>query len=708
MTQRNYRIGVDTGGTFTDSVLLDDTGALKVFKTPSTPHDPAISLMDSLIIMAESEHMGLEDFSRSVEIIIYGTTVATNAVLTRNGAKTGLLTTEGHRDVLAIRTGEHGPLFHTLFRPPEPLVERRLRLPVKERVNVLGEVLLPLDLKSVEEQIEKLIKEDIKALTICFLHSYMNDSHEKIVKEIVQKRMPGIFLTVSSELLPQMREYNRCSTCVMNSYVGPIMSSYIQSLKRRLAEVKYQGTFLLMQANAGVITPDAAQREPVRTTLSGPAAGPLAGRVYTTPNGWNDYITVDMGGTSFDVSIIQQNEPTTVSEANFGGYRIAIPMVDVGGIGAGGGSIAWIDAAGMLQVGPQSAGADPGPACYGRGGEKPTVTDADLILGYLNKDYFLGGRLPLSYDKAAEALERHIGKPLGMSIEEAAYGVFRVVNTSMSLAMREVSIERGLDPRNFVLIAAGGAGPVHAAAIAGELEMPVILIPKYSSIFCASGMLFTDLKYDFVRGYVEFFSALNEKKFKALFDEMEAEGRDRLRRAGVPKERIEFIRSCDMRYFGQITEVEVTMTRGEIDSFDLSPMISRFHEKHNKLYGYDLRDMRFDNELVACRVTAIGKTEKPVLKEQPLQSADCSECCKGARNVYLPSEKRFKEIKVYNGDMMGFGNKIIGPAVIEQNNTSILVLPEYNLVCDRLGSFVMYLKSVEDKLRQEKKGILPI
>ncbi len=686
-----WRLGVDVGGTFTDFLLADEDGNAQIHKTSSTPQDPSIGLMNGLAELADLKGLGLLDFVSQIELIVHGTTVATNAVLTETGATTGLLTTEGFRDALEMRRGIREELYNNKYTAPRPLVPRRLRLPVRERIDYAGQAVVPLHKDSVYEAARAFRKQGVQAVAICFMHAYANSEHEQVAAEILTQEMPGAYLSPSSQLLPQVRFYDRVSTAVLNSYVGPILSSYLASLTEKLAGAQFRGVLLVMQSNGGVTSPGVVAKSPVNTLLSGPAAGPIAGVFYSSAQGYDDCITADMGGTSFDAALVKNRAPLVVTDGQINRRLIALPTLAIHTIGAGGGSIGWVDDGGLLRMGPRSAGASPGPVCYGRGGELPTCTDADLLLGYLNKDYFLGGRMRLDYDRAARAIEEHIARPLGLDVVEAAAGMYRLINVNMASGIREVSVKRGFDPRDFPLVVAGGAGPIHAAMIASELEMPLIIVPRESSIFCAAGMLLSDLKHDFVRTYHSALDEVDADRFRELFDEMAEEGERTLRAEKVPSERVSFQRSCDVRYVGQYHEVNVPVEGHEARQADTASILRRFHAAHDRLYGYSLPDT--PAELVNLRLSALGRTQKPRFREQGYCGEDSSGALKGRRMVYLPSAKRFAEVDVYDGERLGHGNRIVGPAIVEQLTTTVFVSPEYNVMCDRLGSYTLYLKA---------------
>jgi len=479
-----YRIGIDVGGTFTDFLLTSEDGSSEIYKVLSTPDDPSIGLMEGLAEMARDKKISLEDFIKKVSTIVHGTTVTTNAVLTRRGAKTGLLTTKGLRDALEMRRGIREEQYNNRYTNVESLVPRYLRYPVKERLDYKGDVVTKLDKSDVLKAASFFKKEGVEAVAICFMNSFTNSQHESVAAKIIKEKLPDCYLTVSSEFLPSIRFYDRISTTVLNSYVGPILSRYLKSLIKKLKDIGFEGILLIMQSNGGVVSPQMAIDRAAVTLLSGPAAGPVAGIEYIAVQDWNDCLTIDMGGTSFDAALIKDRRPLVTTEGEINRLRISLPMLGIVTIGAGGGSIGWIDEGGLLRMGPQSAGSKPGPACYDRGGQLPTCTDADLILGYLDKDFFAGGKIPLNYEKAVKAVKEKIAEPLEMDVVEAAAGMYQVINVNMASGVREVSVKRGHDPREFPLVAAGGAGPVHACLIARELEIPVIIVPRESSIFC--------------------------------------------------------------------------------------------------------------------------------------------------------------------------------------------------------------------------------
>jgi N-methylhydantoinase A len=686
-----FKIGVDVGGTFTDFLLMDESGNSEIYKILSTPEDPSVAVMEGFADMAGSKGLSLDAFLEKVEIIVHGTTVTTNAVLTGNVSKTGLLTTKGFRDALQMRRGVREELYNNRYLPPPPIVPRYLRIPVEERVDFTGKMVKKINLAHVDEGIRKFKEHGIESVAVCFMHAYANDKNEVAAAERVRDRLHGVYLSVSSKILPQIRFYDRVSTTVLNSAVGPILKEYLLNLTGTLTREGFKGILLIMQSNGGVTSPETVTEIAASTLLSGPAAAPIAGIAYTALHGYGSFITIDMGGTSFDTAMIKDSTPMVTTDGKVSRYALALPMMEINTIGAGGGSMAWIDEGGLLRMGPKSAGARPGPVCYGLGGEEPTCSDANLILGYLTADYFAGGKMHLHYRAAEKAIQKKISQPLNMSLVEAAYGMCHIMNVNMASAIREISVQRGYDPRDFLLVCAGGAGPIHAAMIAQELEIPKILIPKESSIFCAAGMLISDLKHDFVRTYHTIFSkeAMDLSKFFSLVKELEKIGDLVLSAENITPERRTVRFSMDLRYLGQYNEVNVTVPAEDIHSFNQEAIKKAFHSHHDRLYGYSLKQEGREVELVNIRMTAIGVTEKPAFRKEALRSADTSDCLKGKRPVFIPSVKEYIEVGVYDGDRMRYGNALKGPAIIEQVNTTIFLPPGWELVCDEYGSFLL-------------------
>ncbi len=701
------KIGIDVGGTFTDFLVSRPGADPQVHKVLSTSADPSVGLINGLKEIAESMEVPLTELAAGIETIVHGTTVTTNAVLTLTGARTGLLTTSGVRDALEMRRGVREEQYNNRYTNVTPLVSRPLRRPVRGRLNYRGEVLEPLHLEDVERAIETFKAEGVEAIALCFMNSFANPAQEQEAARLVRERLPGAYLTVSSEFLPSIRFYDRVSSTVLNSYVGPKLSRYLERLGSRLREIGFGGVLLIMQSNGGVVTPEVARDHSALTLLSGPAAGPRAGLSHVRAQGHDHCITVDMGGTSFDAALVRGGTPVVVTEGEINRYRIALPMLDIVTIGAGGGSIAWIDEGGLLRMGPQSEGADPGPACYARGGTLPTCTDADLVLGYLDADFFAGGRIRLDREAASSAIEEHVAAPLGLSVEEAAAGMYQVINTNMAQGVREVSTKRGIDPREFPLVAAGGAGPLHACMICEELEIPLFIVPRESSIFCAAGMLWSDLQHDFVSSFVSPLEQIDWDRLNAVITGMIEKGTRLLAAEGIPEPRRRFTLRLDCRYVKQYHEVSFPVAVEAARHGDADAIAAAFHVEHKQAYGYSLEDDLVSVELINVRVRAVGLTEKPANAEEPYAGADAAATLKGHRVVYVPQERASRRVPVYDGHRTRHGNHIAGPALIEQVNTTLLLTAGSDCICDKHGSFVVYRKGRQRHLSPALQELIP-
>jgi N-methylhydantoinase A len=692
------KVGIDVGGTFTDFLVTDSEGRVQVGKVLSTPQDPSIGLLQGLEELAKERGRSLAEFAGEITTIVHGTTVSTNVVLTRSGAKTGLITTEGTRDALEMRRGIREEQYNNRYTNVPPLVPRSLRLPVRGRLDHAGHEIEPLVIADVERSVERLKDEGVEAIALCFMNSFANPEHERKAAEIVRARHPEAYLSLSTEVLPSVRFYPRVSTTVLNSYVGPVLSRYLESLIQRLQGTGFGGVLLIMQSNGGVVAPEIARDRAAVTLLSGPAAGPSAGITFAEPHGYRDCITVDMGGTSFDAALVRDGQPLTVTEGEVNRYSLALPMIDIVTIGAGGGSIAWLDEGSLLRVGPQSAGADPGPASYGKGGTEPTVTDADLVLARLAPGFFAGGRLPLDAQAARAAIEERIAGPLGLTAAEAAAGIARVVDSNMAAGVREITIRRGYDPREFPMVVAGGAGPNHACAIAGELDLPLFMVPRDSSIFCAAGMLMTDLKHDVVKSRIVRLSEISREELRAEAEALAERGRAILREENVPEARIRVLVEAEMRYVRQYHEVSLPL-------FPLDDVEQRFHGEHHRLYGYSLAEEQTPLELINLRARAIGTTDKPELRAVDMDSPDASHALKNERPVWLTEEKGFRQVSVFDGHELRPGNRVSGPAVVEQRNTTLFVDAAFDMVVDPVGSFVVYRRGKEALLPSSVQGV---
>ena len=699
------KIGIDVGGTFTDFFLVKDGEAPLIHKTLSTPEDLSIAVLEGMKDLAGMMEpaMSPENFAKELDTIVHGTTVTTNATLTRRGAKSALLTTKGLRDALEMRRGIREEQYNNRYTNVVPLAERYLRTGVGGRLDRNGKELEPLSKQDILDAIELYKKEGVEAISICFMNAFANPEHEQAAAEIVRQELPDAYLTVSTELLPSIRFYERVSTTALNTYVGPILSHYLGQLKNRLKDIGFGGILLIMQSNGGVMSPEIAERKPAQTLLSGPAGGPGAGLIYAQAHDQNKCLTVDMGGTSFEASMAVDS-PIMVNDGEIDRHRIALPMLGIHTIGAGGGSVGWIDKGGLLRMGPESAGADPGPVCYQKGGVKPATTDANLVLGYLNPSFFAGGKIELNINAARAAIEEHIAKPLNLSIEKAAAGMYRIACNNMAQGVREITIKRGFDPREFPMIVAGGAGPIHSCLICNELEIPFQIVPRESSILCAVGMLMGDLKHDFVRTFVSPLKTVDWDKLRGVFDEMSVEGASMLSEEGIDPANQEFYLKFDCRYLKQYHEVSFVMPNDIVEKRDADAVAKAFHAEHNRLYGYSLDELDVAIEIINVRVQAIGQTDKPVFQEIERVAEDPSTALKGERSVYLPETQEFAEVPIFDGHKLQYGHKVSGPAMIEEVTTAIFVSDSFDCIVDQLGSFVLYRKGREDLVEGTLKG----
>lgn len=680
------RVGIDIGGTFTDLFVVEADGTGKIYKSPTTPHDPSEGLLAGLSKAAKANGESLEVFMAGITTIVHGTTIATNAVLTGQGAKTGFVTNEGFRDLLNMRRGIRERQNDSKYGPPAPLVPRDLVGTVHGRIDATGTELVALDEVGVREVAAHFRETGVESIAVSYLWSFLDPSHEQRTAEILAEELPGRFITLSSDVLPQIRAYERHSTTTLNAFVGPKLRGYLANIEKKLTDRGFAGTLLIVQSNGGVMSPQVASDMAVNALMSGPAAAPEAALQYARRHGSQNVITVDMGGTSFDVALVRDGEPLLTSDSEIGGYRVALPMLDIHTVGAGGGSLAWVDSGGILRVGPQSATANPGPACYGRGGTNPTSTDADLVLGYLNPTMFGDGAFDLDVEAARSAIMDKVGTPLGLDLLTAAEGIFRVVNATMAEAINEVSVKRGYDPREFTLVVAGGAGPIHAVAIAQELGIGQVIVPRESSVFCAVGTLLTDLKHMYARTFVSDIAGLEVDKVSAVFREMRTEALDTLRSEKVQEQDIELAFSADLRYIGQFDEIEVELAFDEsLTEEDLFKLVADFEAHHEALNGYSMPGEQ--TELINLRLTALGRTDKPVLQDDEPAGADPQAAAKGPRLAVFGGEQI--EVPTFDGLALRRGNYVAGPAIIEQPTTTVVLVKGYGLTVDAQGNYLI-------------------
>ncbi|HSE86342.1 MAG TPA: hydantoinase/oxoprolinase family protein [Candidatus Binatia bacterium] len=670
------RIAVDIGGTFTDLVAIDDQGQIYRSKSLTTPDDLARGIQDCL--NAAKIQVSKASF------FVHGSTVTINAVLERKGARTGLITTQGFRDVYEIGRGNRPEGYNLFFKRPVPLVSRDLRMEVEERLYATGEVLKPLDEPSASKTVQTLKAAAVESVAVCLLHSYANSVHEERLGQLLRQQFPEAYVSLSHEILREFREYERTSTTVLNSYVGPIVNRYLVSLEKGLGDAGFRGTFRVMQSNGGVMSAETAKKMPVTMMESGPVAGVIAAAHIGESLDCHHIISFDMGGTTAKASLIKDFHPEVTSSYYVGGYvsghPMMLPVVDIVEVGNGGGSIAWIDAAGGLKVGPQSAGAAPGPACYGQGGSEPTVTDANLIVGRIDPEYFLGSGIRLQRVKAVEVITEKIAKPLGLSLEEAALGILTIANFNMSLAVRAVSVEKGYDPRDCVLVPSGGGGALHAMTIAKELSVPRVIIPRMPAYFSAFGMLVADLKHDYVQTFVRELSATTGTELADAFAALEKSAIETLTEEGAGKQQIVLRRFLDMRYRGQEYTLPVPLTEDLRAITDFGAIRARFDELHQEHYGHSA-----PNEpvmMVNLRLSALGRFENQLPLTWAYQDGDQGE--RGKRPVIFDGQQSLL-CPIFLRDGFKAGDRLDGPAVIEELGATILLYPGDKMQVNEFG-----------------------
>ena len=684
-----YRLGIDAGGTFTDFVLADKSGQVRLFKALSTPQDPTQAIRNGLGLITEELGVSAEHIISNCDLCINGTTVGLNALIQHKGAKTGLICTAGHEDSLEIRLGhkEDGYRYDPEYPPATMIVPRYLRRGVAERVLSDGTVRTALNEDDVRAACELFLSEGVETVAISFVWSVLHPDHERRAAEIVRQMMPGAILTLGSELYPQVREYTRTSTAVVNAYLAPIMKRYVDAVDAYFRALGAKQPVRYYQSNGGLAIGQAMTDRSVYAINSGPASAPAAGQYVCAPFGKTDVITVDMGGTSFDITLTKDGVTNINKNIDFLRYRIGVPMIQVETLGAGGGSIGWIDEMGLMQMGPQSAGSDPGPACYGQGGTEPTVSDANLVLGYLNPDGLVGGRLPLDAKLAREAVKSRLADPLGLSVERAAYGMFTIVNANMVNGIRRVTVERGYDPRDFVLVGAGGATAAHITALAEEMGIGTIVLPKLASGLCAFGQIISDVKYNYMAtAPLRLDNDEAYAKIDSLFNEIEAQGIAHLKDDGFAKKDIDIRRSLDMRYVGQVHECTVDIGTFKVDAKSIEKIKEAFHKRHEQLYTYSERHSTV--EVVNIESTVYGRVEKPkrmaIAKGKPVANA-----LKAHREAVFSADGKRVRTPVYDGALIGAGARIAGPAIIEEVTTTIVIQPGWVAALDESGSYLI-------------------
>ena len=672
-----FTIGVDVGGTYTDLVATDETGRTIFAKSPSTPADQSIGVMAGLAELARRLGVTRANMLAATDRFVHGTTVATNALLERKGAKIALLTTQGHRDVVEMREGLKPDRYDLRTPPPEPLVPRERRFGVRERLKASGEVLIPLDAGSLDAAIAAIKQSGATSVAVCFLHSYLNPVHELAAVEHLARELPGISVSRSSDVLPQIKEYERVSTTIVNAYVEPVVRRYLTSLEQRLTEAGFTGSLFVVLSHGGMAPVEEAARLAAATVLSGPAGGISGCRRCADMLGIPDLVAFDMGGTSTDISLISEGRVSLSADGGLDGERIALRSLDIASLAAGGGSIASVDRGGVFRVGPQSAGAVPGPAAYGHGGVAATVTDANVVLGYLDARAFMGGRRPLDVAAAEAAIDR-LAEALKINRIEAAAGVVRLINLKMADGIRLMTVRRGVDPRRYALLSFGGAAGLHAVELARALDIARIIVPTTASVLSAWGMLTSDLRYELSRTHFETSSRSTADEVRKIFAELETRASERLR--GWFDGPITVERSAEMRYGEQIFEIDVPLDGIELERPSLIADIeARFHARHEELYTYASPEQEV--VFVNARVAAIGQVEVPEAEARGIAAASTS-APRARRTIFLGA---WREVDVYPLDDLRPGDQLVGPAIIEAETTTVLINEADALVVNALG-----------------------
>ena len=689
-----YRISVDSGGTFTDGVLINERGDAVIRKAHTTPQDPSIGTLECIAKLAAAERLPLAELLGRTESIVLGTTMATNVVATHSGPKMGTIATQGYRLRMAFpqvakADWKEGPADMYDFRaaPPEPLTPYHLMTEVRERVDFRGQVLTPLDEDDVRRAVRHLKDQGVVSIAVTLLHSAVNPAHEQRIGEIIAAEAPGTYVALSSSVLPVSGETERWSTTQFAAYVAPVVTAFVGRIVKQLADSGFRGQLMFIQSNGGIATPEIVKENPAVLLLSGPAAGPSLARTLGLANEFRNVLSVDMGGTSFDIGVIHDGTVDTVKQQIIDGKKFSLPCVDVTAIGAGGGSIAHVDAAGRLQVGPKSAGAAPGPACYGKGGTLPTVTDANVVLGYIDPDFFLGGETTLRKDLAEKAIQEHVATPLGIPLLEAAAAIHEIINSNMASGTDVAFAKRGYDPRDFALCAAGGAAAVHAVRIAAELRIRRLIVPKVAPTYCAYGMMFSDLKHDYQRTYHAETDKVDLARVNALYAEMEAAARDTLRREGIADADMLITRSLDMMYYGQFRDRNAPVAAGAVTAATLAETMAAFHRIHRQSLGYS--DANYPTEIVRLHLSGAARLRQPRLTAIAA-NPDAAVARKGARPAYFAGQG-LVDTPVYDGNRLLAGASISGPAIIEETFTTFVLPRGATTRVDSSGNYLTTL-----------------
>ena len=693
----NYRIGVDIGGTFTDIVLMDDSGAVLTKKISSSVENYAQAIVEGLGEVFEQNSLS----GANVQEVLHGTTVASNAILEHKGAKTGLIGTKGFRDVLEIRNLRMPRLYDLHWEKPTPLVVRYLRLVVDERVNTSGDIVHPLDPADAEAVVDRLLSEGVEVIAVSLINSFANPTHEQMIKEIIGRKAPDMPVCISFDVLPEIKEYERTSTTVINAYLLPIVSRYLANLQEQFADASIEAPILLMQSNGGLMTAEAAGRLPCNIVESGPAGGVVGGHAFGGKVGLKDIITFDMGGTTAKASLIEDGEYTRSLEFQVGGgiltgsrlmtgagYLLKVPAIDLAEVGAGGGSIVWIDAGGSLQIGPQSAGANPGPVCYDIGGEEPTVTDANVILGYLNQEYLVGGELKIEASRSHQVFEERIAKPMGLSVEHAAYGAHQIVISNMIRAIRSVSSERGRDPRRYAMVPFGGNGPLFAAGMARELQMKHIVVPPSPGLFSSFGLLYADIEHHYSRTVQRVIRDMDPSLLTEVWSTLENQAREQLRIDGFSETQMRFRRAANMHYKGQIFELTVPAPNGSFDAEKIAQLEDLFGQEHERTYGHRAGPEE-PVELVNAQLIGMGIPDQSRIPEKVTVERRGPQGKLPNRQAYFGRDTGWIETPVLHRSDLE--KPMSGPLIIEEYDATCLVPPNAKASLDEFGNILIDL-----------------
>jgi N-methylhydantoinase A len=656
------RIGIDVGGTFTDLIFYNDkTNKTHIYKTLTNKETPWISIIKSI-------RENIKNFNE-IEDIRHGTTIGVNTIIEQKGSKTSLITTDGFRDLLEIGRQKRPELYNLRLIRSRPLIPRNLRQTVKERIKADGTILKKLDLHNARRTVQKLKKNGVESIAVLFLHSFVNNTHEKKLASIIKEEIPGIYISLSSEVIPEFREYERLATTVLNAYLGPVFIKYLKNLLEKLRKSKIKSSFYIGQSDGGITSAESTINLPVRTLYSGPSAGVIGtSSLYGKEN--SNLITLDMGGTSTDIALISESRPAITTEKEINGYPIKFPTIDVSTIGAGGGSIAKVDEGGFLQLGPSSAGADPGPACYDKGGSRPTVTDADLILGLLGVRTILGGKIKLNKSKSETAIKTHVSIPLKISLRESAISIVRLVVSNISEAAKKISISKGIHPEDVKLVAYGGAGPMHAADVARELGIKEVIVPNNPGVFSASGLLYSDLTMDFVRTV----KGLSSKEINAIAKYLKKKGNTWFKKEKIPPRKQKIIWSADIRYYGQNYEINIPIKDPNlVVKTNYSILESDFHNKHSEVYGIKYEEKQI--EIINLRLRCISLTSVQFKNSFSERLSNVKDSLKEIRNAEFTGIKNIIKTPVYKKEYMTIKIKIDGPAILEGTDSTIVIPP---------------------------------